>query len=114
MNPIKFHKLIVTKIPKFELGISIYFKDKSNKQRFLNVFKESNFRLKERLENFEEDKRENQPTKTTFTGVITGIPTNTNINELKQHLKAKIPITNLTRIRGDKGRLYDTIDTFVH
>lgn len=42
---------------------------------------------------------------TTFTYVIKGIPISTKTEDLKQRLKGKFSITNLTRIREDKGPL---------
>lgn len=128
MDPSKFHQLIRTKLQNFAMTISYTeqycnqnsFKDKVNMDKFSTVFKKPTFGKDAVMEPSEAEKPEPQQIRrnTTSTCVIEGILSNRKIEDLKQHLKGKILINNLIRIRGDRGpmpliRLYTKDPTLV-
>lgn len=86
-------------------AVRIEFKDKTNIVKFSKTFKQSDFGKQAEMESSEQKRNlpQSLKTNTTFTCAVKDIPISTNVEEVKIHLKSKIPITDLSRIICDRG-----------
>jgi len=117
LDPVTLERKINTRLLNINLHIfptkqhtefKKQFGSTQDTERFTMKFKEKDFRPITKMNLPEEKQNETQKsvTNTTFTCVIKRVPTNMEANELELYLKQKgLPITNVTRIKNDRGPL---------